>query len=100
MLGKNLQKRILSFGLGFLLLAPFGTPFIQAHEVRTSQNEISNEKIKQTIHGFALNKTITHEKSNILQFRHDKTGAWLVVAKNNSLLSKSLAFSILPAPSC
>ena len=76
-------------------VSPINIPCISAlKDLKTS--EISC-KLSSNIHGFSLKKDLSIDGHNILAYQHDKSGAWLIVEKNNNL-NKKFEISVRTPP--
>ncbi len=81
---KKLKSRILSFGLGILTVFPLLGNCTYALP-NTSKTVVSeNSQANQSIHGFLLNKTLDINNHHVMEYQHEKSGAWFVIEKNNN----------------
>lgn len=85
---KNLfsKEKILALVLVFLFIFPVNSPIISAAENLGSS--ATPTKTKENIFGFSLKKDCLLGKHKILEYQHEKSGAWLVVEKNNNINKK------------
>ena len=80
------KQKIVSSLLSLLLILPIATSIVSAE---VPQNEVSQStEICQNIYGFNLKKELLIDEHHILEYQHEKSGAWLVVEKNNNIDKK------------
>ena len=54
----------------------------------TLKSSTTSAKAEKSIHGFSLKKDCLFDKHSILEYQHEKSGAWLIVEKNNNINKK------------
>ncbi len=80
------KQKIVSSLLSLLLILPIATSIVSAE---VPKNEVSQStEICQNIYGFNLKKELLIDEHHILEYQHEKSGAWLVVEKNNNIDKK------------
>ncbi len=69
-----------------IIVSSVNIPCISAlKELKTSETSC---KLNSNIYGFSLKKDLYINRHNILAYQHDKSGAWLIIEKNNNLNKK------------
>lgn len=80
------KEKLLALVLVFLFIFPVNSPAIYAAE--NLKSSATSTKIEKNIYGFSLKKDFLLGKHKILEYQHEKSGAWLVVEKNNNINKK------------
>lgn len=80
------KHKIVSALLAFSLVLPTTASIVSA-EVFKPQVSQSTE-ICKSLYGFSLKKDLSIEEHHILEYQHEKSGAWLVIEKNNNIDKK------------
>ncbi len=96
MLEKKFKKIIISLLLSLLVILPVNNAILQNIEAKCSpflNSNIANENI----HGFSLKKTLYFKGHPIFQYQHEKSGAWVIVEKNNNI-DKKFEISVRTPP--
>lgn len=81
------KDKILALVLVFLFIFPVNSQMVSATETLKSST-ITSAKAEKNIHGFSLKKDCLFDKHSILEYQHEKSGAWLIVEKNNNINKK------------
>lgn len=87
----NLKKakiKFLALLLASLNLLPLSIPVSYAATKKTTVQITESTKNAESQYGFSLKKSLSVDKHNILEFKHEKSGMWLVVEKNNNVDKK------------
>lgn len=77
------KHKIVSALLAFSLILPTTASIVSA-EVTKPQTSQSIE-ICKNLYGFSLKKDLLIDEHHILEYQHEKSGAWLVIEKNNNI---------------
>lgn len=80
------KQKIVSSLLALSLILPVVSSIVSAE---VPQNEVSQStEICKNLYGFSLKKDLLINEHHILEYQHEKSGAWLVVEKNNNIDKK------------
>lgn len=96
MSNKKLKSKILSQLLSLIIIFPLSTAILQNVAATSITSSVSDSK-QQKIHGFLLKKTLYFEGHPIFQYQHEKSGAWVIVEKNNDI-DKKFEISVRTPP--
>ena len=80
------KQKIISSLLALSLILPAASSIVSA-EVPKNETSQSTE-ISKNLYGFSLKKDLLINEHPILEYQHEKSGAWLVVENNNNIDKK------------
>ncbi len=85
---KRATKKFLALFLASLNVLPLFNPISHAYVQKSTTQVIKNAKSADLQYGFNLKKSFLVGEHKILEFKHEKSGMWLVVEENNNIDKK------------
>ncbi len=82
---KKFKTGILSLFLSLLIIFPASSIIFTQN---TTVFALDSHSQQTDIHGFSLKKTLYFEGHPVFEYQHEKSGAWVVVEKNNNIDKK------------